>query len=174
MPLGESASLSASVSFSKLFTYFASNSAEHLPLSELERSDGHVHGHLEVRIGCRELPHMGFFGPHDVCFNTWIEELAEVVRQLTASESAIYVFDEGEQGQPAFEFRRRGDMLFVSVVESLLSGASADLKFQSVSCSWFDFHVEVQRFFTEFQQALLIAAPVSGEAWWERHGRRVA
>jgi hypothetical protein len=117
---------------------------------------------------------MGFFGPHDVCLNTWIEEFTEVVRNLAASESAMYVFDEGEQGQPAFEFKRDGNVLSVSVVESVLSGASADPAFQSVSCPWSDFHSEVQNFFIEFRQALLVAAPRSGQAWWERHGRQVA
>ena len=143
-------------------------------MSELGRSDGPVHGHLEVRIDGREVPHMGFFGPHDVCLNTWIEEFTEVVRNLAASESAMYVFDEGEQGQPAFEFKRDGHVLSVSVVESVLSGASADPAFQSVSCPWSDFHAEVQNFFTEFRQALLVAAPRSGQEWWERHGRQVA
>ena len=117
---------------------------------------------------------MGFFGPHDVCLNTWLEEFANIIGSLSASAEAIYVFDEGEQGQPAFEFKRNGETLSVSVIESTPSGGSADASFQSVCCQWAEFESEVESFFKQLHQVLLAAAPGAGQLWWEEHAKHVA
>jgi hypothetical protein len=163
--------MSVRIAFSELFTYSAENTDVHLPLAELGRGAGHIHGRLEVVIDGRSLPRMGFWGPSDVCFNPWVEELRRVVSQLGPSESATYLFDEGEQGQPAFEFRREGWTLFVSVVESALSDAPADPAFQSVSCSWAEFRAQVDSFLPALREAVLAAAPGPGKAWWKRSRR---
>lgn len=158
--------MTATLAFSKLFTYDMEDSSERLPLGRLADEDGHVHGLLELAISGRGLPHMGFFGPDDVCFNTWVDELVRIVQALDRSETGEYTFDEGEQGQPAFAFRRRGDALAVSVVDSLISGGRADPGFQDVACRWLEFRSAVMTFLADFHATLLEACPLVAERWW--------
>ena len=166
--------MSASISFSQLFTYAVDDTSVRLPLDALARSAGHIHGLLKVEVSGRVLPHMGFFGPDDVCFNTWVEELSHVVLKLGAAQAATYTFDEGEQGQPAFAFRRDGDLLYVSVVESQLSGAEGDPSYQAVSCQWSEFRAAVSSFFASFRAALLEQCPRVGQTWWSSHAQPAA
>lgn len=161
--------MSASLSFSSLFTYEGGDSSKRLPLRSLGGRCTHVHGLLELEVSGKVLPHMGFFGPDDVCFNTWIEELSRITRALADSQSAEYTFDEGEQGQPAFSFRRQGDLLLVSVVASALSGAAEDASSQNISCFWSAFQSAVSAFFASFRKTLLEQCPAVAEGWWSKH-----
>jgi len=166
--------MSAIISFSELFTYAVDDSSIRLPLNALAASAGHIHGFLKLEISGRVLPHMGFFGPDDVCFNTWIEELSHVVRELGAKDTATYIFDEGEQGQPAFTFKRNGSLLRISVVGSPLSGANGDPSYQDVSCQWPEFLAAVSSFFASFRAALLAQSPRVGQTWWGAHAKPAA
>lgn len=166
--------MNTSISFSQLFTYAVHDTSVRLPLEALADSTDHIHGLLTLKISGRALPHMGFFGPDDVCFNTWIEELYQVTLKLEAAEAATYTFDEGKQGQPAFVFKRNGELLFVSVVESHLSGADGDPSYQAVSCRWSEFHAAVAAFFVSFHSALLEQCPGVGKAWWAAHTQPAA
>jgi len=166
--------MTARLSFSELFTYAVGDASVRLPLNALSHSAGHIHGLLELEVSGHVMPHMGFFGPNDVCFNTWIEELSKVVLQLGAKEAATYTFDEGEQGQPAFVFKRVGAILYVSVAESLLSGAESDPSYQDVSCQWSEFHAAVRDFFASFRSVLLGHCPRVGQTWWSTHAQPAA
>ena len=166
--------MGARISCCELFTYAVDDASIHLPLSELDRSTGHIHGRLEVTIGEQVLPHMGFFGPNDVCLNTWVEELSKVSHLLGRSTTASYVFDEGEQGQPAFEFRREGDILLLSVKDSPLSGASGDSSFQMVSCRWSEFLSETEKFLETLRRVVVAESPRVGATWWSEHALRPA
>jgi len=44
------------------------------PLSDLAL-DRHVHGGLRLEIGGRLVPYLGYWGPDDVCFGEWVNEL---------------------------------------------------------------------------------------------------
>jgi hypothetical protein len=79
------------------------------PLSRLggRRNLGHVHGRVTIEIAGRAVPHLGHLGPDDVCLNTWLVGLCNAVNAL-AETGGKYIFDEGEQGQPAFSFERLG------------------------------------------------------------------
>lgn len=88
-----------------------------LPLDALTVDD-HVHGELRVEVAGRVLPHLGYFGVNDVCMADWLEVLAGVRDAFTSSQAGRYVFDEGEQGQPAFVFERRGDQAYVTIAAS--------------------------------------------------------
>lgn len=158
--------MSARISFSKLFTYDVEDSSKRLPLSALADESDHIYGLLEFEISGRVLPHMDFFGTDDVCFNTWIEELFRVARTLARSDACEYTFDEGEQGQPAFAFRRRGNLFDVSVVDSELSGAPGDASYQCISCTWPEFQLAVDAFASRFHAALLEQCSLVAEAWW--------
>jgi hypothetical protein len=167
--------MGAKISFSELFTYAVGDSTVHLPLSQLDRSSTtHIHGRLEIEIAGRVVPHMGFFAPSDVCLNTWVEELFRVLHFLGPSTAASYVFDEGEQGQPAFEFKREGEALFVSITESQLSGTSGDPSFQRVSCLWSEFRSETEQFLEALRSAIVAESPRVGASWWSEHALRPA
>ena len=159
------------ISFSKLFTFSSHDTSVRLPLDMLMQGAGHVHGFLKIEISGRNLPYLGYFGPDDVCFNTWIEELSHAVQTLGTAETATYIFDEGEQGQPAFTFQRDGDFVCVSVTESLLSGATADPSYQNVRCLWLDFNSAVLSFFACFRKALEEQCPQMAQTWWAKHAQ---
>src|SRR5689334_22705991 len=95
-----------------------------LHLADLRTDGDHIHGRLSITIGGATIPRLGFFGPDDVCLGTWLCELALASRQLCSEGCSRYVFDEGEQGQPAFVFEREGPVVYVSIEDSDLSGAS--------------------------------------------------
>jgi len=86
--------------------------------------------------------------------NRWLNELQGAVRQLDREDQGTYVFDEGEQGQPAFRFRRSSAHLLVSVEESLISGGARDPYWQDVSCEYDDFRFQVFRFRGTLRDAL--------------------
>jgi hypothetical protein len=166
--------MSASICFDRLFTYSAEDTEVRLPLSQLSQGSGHVHGELAIRIGGKLLPSLGFFGADDVCLNTWTQELAAIEEALSDKEDAVYVFDEGEQGQPAYEFRREAELLFVSVVDSPVSGAHGDPSYQQVSCLWSDFVSSAHRYRRQLKATLESEAPGVAAAWWSEHARSAA
>ncbi len=129
------------VSVENLWTYRVSHSGgtEREPLSRLGNNwnAGHIHGRLSIEIAGRSVPHLGFFGPDDVCLNTWLVELCNVVNALVEAPGE-YTFDEGEQGQPAFQFVRVGDEIVFSITESVLAGGRADTEWQGVRCPYED------------------------------------
>lgn len=161
--------MTAELTFSGLFSYDCEDSFKRLPIHLLGDGWSHVHGLLRIEVSGQVLPHMGFFGEDDVCFNTWLEELSRIVQTLSGSEVAEYTFDEGEQGQAAFAFKRRGDLLLVSVVDSEISGAAGEPYYQDVSCSWAAFESAVVTFFSDFRGVLFDQCPAVAEEWWRRH-----
>jgi len=82
------------------------------PLTELTL-DRHVHGGLRLEINGRLVPYLGYWGPDDVCFGEWVNELWRAAQALRDS-GGRHVYDEGEQGQPAFVFEREGDRGFLA------------------------------------------------------------
>lgn len=141
---------------------------ERAPLSDLEADGelGHIHGLLTIELAGRAVPHLGFFGPDDVCLDTWVVELCNAVNRLAIAPSE-YTFDEGEQGQPAFRFVRVGDELAVSIVESSFSGGRADPDWQAVTCRYADFRAALVDFLGALRDDLRLATlPGIAERWW--------
>ena len=134
-------------------------------LHELTEPHAHIHGLLAIEINGRRLPRLYFF-PDDVCVGEWAFQLRSALRALRSADSSKFVFDEGEQGQPAFVFERAGDLLFVSVVESDLGGGRAEPDWQRVACPFVDFEEGVEKFLATFRARLVQEAYAVGEAWW--------
>lgn len=154
------------ITFSELHSFIDGDTSDQAPLAALTCSADHIHGLLRIEISGRVLPHMGFWGPTDVCFGTWIEVLSQIAKELGTDEDATYTFDESEQGQPAFVFKRCGADLFLSVADSLLSGGAGDPSFQDVCCPWSDFQAAIEKFFFCFRAVLTEQCPQVGPAWW--------
>ena len=154
------------ISFGELWTYAAGDSQQRLPVSLLPANGrDHIHGRLEILVNGRALPSLGFWGPTDVCFNEWFRELLAAAATLKSSDSCEYIYDEGEQGQPAYLFARRGPALFVSVVDSEISDGQAHPDWQKEECGFNDFMNEVTKFESSFREQLLSQARVGGAAW---------
>jgi hypothetical protein len=136
------------------------------PISTLPGPHEHIHGQLEIIIAGKPLPSLGYLGPDDVCINTWVQELMTILSALDSFLETGYVFDEGEQGQPAYEFRREFDLLFVSVIDSKISGGRGDPRFQSISCMWFDFVASARKCLAELREDIEREAGDIGKAWW--------
>jgi hypothetical protein len=149
------------ISFDSLFTY---HGQAHIELTS-PPSWNHIHGRLIVRICGRNLPHMGYFGEGDVCLGTWLQVLSDAKDTLAQRETAEYIFDEGEQGQPAFVFRREGQLVSISIVASEISDGPGDDDWQDVSVSYLAFAHEIERVKSEFVQHLRSTHSYKCEKW---------
>lgn len=159
--------MTVKISFDSLWTHGPGPQDERASLAHLSVENTHVHGLLRIDVGGRDLPALGYFGPDDVCFNAWVRELAIASRTLTASDPSAYVYDEGEQGQPAFHFERSGAELLISVRASEISDGAGDSTWERVACALDDFVTEVARFLLEFRYALEAQAGTErAHVWW--------
>lgn len=160
------------IDFSDLWTYDSDNLDERLPLHRLAEGDEHVHGQLYIEVSGKALPHLGFFGSDDVCFNEWIFELKSAWMELRSSAHGRYSYDECEQGQPAFLFEREDSALLVSIVDSQCSGGRADPEWSRVRCEFSDFERSIDVFLSSFRLHLMQQAPDISEEWWSRTVKR--
>jgi hypothetical protein len=139
---------------------------ERRPLSELA-ADMHIHGGLRLEIAGSLVPYLGYWGSDDVCFGQWLDELRQAAAAL-AHRSGRHIFDEGEQGQPAFIFQRDGDRAFFTIAASEISDGLADAGWQRVDFNPDDFIAAYEQFVTSFCEELLAASPSGTKAWLTR------
>jgi hypothetical protein len=102
-----------------------------------------------------------------VCFGEWVNELWHAAEALRAP-GGRHVYDEGEQGQPAFVFEREGDRGFFSIAASAISEVLADPDWQRVEFSPSDFLAAHDDFRTTFFAEVRAAAPTVAEKWLEQ------
>lgn len=140
------------VSFSKLHTYrYEGDECVSVPLDQFDpKNYGHIHGELTIKTGGQAVPRLGFLGPDDVCFDMWIPEFQKMLATFSQCDDTAYVVDEYEQGQPAFEFRRDGETVFVSVIDSV-GGGKGEPAFHRVACDYGVFVERVREFLQQFQ-----------------------
>ena len=155
--------MDVSLSFKNLFV---SGVNTRLPLSALDLNENsHIHGELQFVIDGRLVPYLGYFGPDDVCFNAWLQEFEQLIAQLDASSSDTYVFDEGEQGQPAYQFDRQDAHLYLSITAAAFSGGEADDDWQRVPFTYAVFKHQYLQFKTAFRATLAHEASHIYEQW---------
>lgn len=111
------------------------------------------------------MPHLGYFGPDDVCFDTWVEELTRIFGNLVRGGDFSHVFDEGEQGQPAFVFERCGNKVHFSICDSEFSEGRSDAKWQQVEFGREDFLRAYQDLIDSLFSTLRKEAPPVGRDW---------
>jgi hypothetical protein len=158
--------MSLEITFSELWTYSLDDVDRRLPVSALpEDGLGHIHGRLQIAVAGRVVPHMGYCGPTDVCFGQWLQVLHKAVNSLGTSSGSEYVFDEGEECQPAFRWVRKDAAVLFSIVDSVLSAGEADPAWQDIEFRFADFLREVKDLEVRFEATLLSEAPVGGAAW---------
>lgn len=133
------------------------------PLKNLT-ADGHIHGGLRIEINGRIVPHLGFHGPDDVCFNEWLLQLKTVANAITAS-GGRHEFDEGEQGQPAFVFERIGEFGYFSITDSMLSQTKGNPQWQKVEFNPNEFIAAYDCLLTSFKNELERTAPAFANEW---------
>ena len=151
------------ISFSNLWVLKTSDN-NHYPLEMFVPTD-HIHGELRIQINEQVVPHMSYFGSDDVCFDIWIRELAKMRKRFKGNVQDTYIFDEGEQGQPAYRFvRDRGDM-HLSIVDSEFSGGHADPKWQNVIFEYKDFVKAYEGFRVEFLAEITQIIPSAADHW---------
>jgi hypothetical protein len=156
--------MTVQISFSDLWTY-GEEARNRLPLSSLPRAYGHIHGRLSIIIAGRALPRLGYWGPDEVCLGSWAQELAMAVRTLSASPDSDYLYDEGEQGQPAYRFSRRGETVYVSVVDSQISDGVGDPGWQDVPSQYEEFCGQVEKFLGDLHEVVKAEAPSVAKYW---------
>jgi hypothetical protein len=159
---------SVAITLTDPWVYLSGHHDQRLPLSRVREHGAHLHGGLVVTIGDRPVPGLGYFGPTDVCVGMWAAELARASAALRVAPTGRYVFDEGEQGQPAYEFARESDAVLISLTASELSGAGAVSGWQRVPCPYVVFETAVSRFLTELRALLDANAGDGAEAVWHR------
>jgi len=129
----------------------------------------HVHGQLEIEIDGRLLPRLGYAGPNDVCFDDWVRELHYMHCRLDSAKNSEYVYDEGEQGQPAYVFRRAKDTVYVSVRASSFSDGLGDPNWNEIPVDYGLFRSAVSSFILDFLETLKREDKKRTEVWWERN-----
>jgi hypothetical protein len=140
------------------------------PLSELAL-DRCIHGGLRIQIAGRLVPYLGYWGPDDVCFGEWVGELGHAAKAMKAP-GGRHVYDEGEQGQPAFVFEREGDRGFFSIVASEISGASGDVNWQRIEFAAAQFITSQDQLRATFFAEVRAVAPSVADTWLERRFRQ--
>lgn len=144
---------------------------ERPPLSTLRYPHDHIHGKLSFSINGRLVPGLGYFGPGDVCVGMWLKVLLDVKRELSASDGAKHVFDEMEEGQPAYQFTRDGDEITVTIVASLADGSGLP-EWGTQRCKLLDFVSEVDGLALSLKQKLANDAPGLADRWWNHRFKR--
>lgn len=124
----------------------------------------HIHGLLNFKIGNVTVPYMGYFGAEDVCFNTWFEELSNVIISYRKGEKT-YLFDEGEQGQPAYQFDFEDGLCFLSIIDSPISEAEGDPDWQKVKFEMTDLEAAYDGVKVSFLNEVQVKAPESLSSW---------
>ena len=140
---------------------------ETLTLAQLTGED-HIHGGLRLEIGGRLVPHLGHWGPDDVCFNEWLVQLWTVARAFATAgaEPVRHVYDDCEQGQPAFLFEREGERAYFSIIASDIGGGDADPAWQRIEFSPVELIAEQARFQQAFLTELRATAPPAAVEEW--------
>ncbi len=158
--------MSVEISFANLAV---AGYGERLPLSLLDLDENsHIHAKLRFQIGNRVVPYMGFFGPDDVCFNTWISEFERIVKIFDSATDATYIFDEGEQSQPAYFFEKKNGTVYLSIIDSKISDGKADPQWQRVEFNYMEFKQQYLAFRELFISEIKKAAPAVENKWVER------
>ncbi len=156
--------MTVEIGFQGLWTYKGSDASKRNPLSDLNSSGGHIHGRLSIVISGRPLRYLGYFGPDDVCFGEWVHELSAMAKALPAHDPSRHVYDEGEQGQPAFLFERKGAQVHVSIVDSEVDG-KGDPSWGVQVCGLDDLVGEIQKFLIDLEVAIEKSCPGAGREW---------
>lgn len=137
----------------------------------------HIHGYLSITTGEEKLGHLGFFGEDDVCFNTWIGILDGIIDCFSKSTQCRFLECTGEQGDPAFEFCRDNDLVYISYVDpevyySILSSEYFDsgrVGKESLICSYADFDSTLRSFLEQIKNDIFIALGDFASVWWEQN-----
>ncbi|GAB3974253.1 hypothetical protein GCM10028806_29720 [Spirosoma terrae] len=124
----------------------------------------HIHGLLDFKIDNVTVPYMGYFGAEDVCFNTWFEELSNVIVSYRQGEKT-YLFDEGEQGQPAYQFDFEDGLCFLSIIDSPISAAEGDPDWQKVKFEMADLVATYDEVKVGFLNEVQVKAPDALSSW---------
>jgi len=125
----------------------------------------HIHGYMNIEIGGRPIPRLGYGGKNDVCFNTWIVELANL-RKAVQERKSSYTFDEYEQGQPAYLFEiRPQSMIALSLIDSESGHGKGDKRWKQVLFSYADFKSELLKFRGEFLAEISEISPDLVDFW---------
>jgi hypothetical protein len=138
------------------------------PLPTLTRGD-HIHGGLRIEVRGRQVPYLGYFGVDDACLDVWVGELAAAAKALQ-SQGGKHVFDEGEQGQPAFVFEHREGWGLFSIVDSEISGGEGIADWQQVPFQLDEFAVTHAAFRADLFQEVERVCSAVGLDWAERVG----
>ncbi|WP_061235139.1 hypothetical protein [Leptospira weilii] len=137
-------------------------------LSKLDNDENsHIHGTLFIKVNNRDLPYLGFFGVDDVCFNEWYNVLNQLRKQISETNKGSFQYDEGEQGQPCFQFDFTPDSVFISIVDSKISDGKRDEDWQNVKIDRFQFTDELDKFIRDFE-AFCIAENKNGFLHWRK------
>lgn len=137
---------------------------EKLPLEYLNKMEcTHIHGELQIVIDGRIVPHLGIGSVDDVCIGYWIGMLSHMLAAFK-SNTQSYVIEGGDQGKPAYKFEKEHNILYLSIIDSVLGGKK-DLNWQRIKMQYRDF----KNAFNEFKKKLLmeiaLKAPDMLEIW---------
>lgn len=142
-----------------------------LPMSRLGLDENAcIHGTIRLLIGGRRVPHLGFFGPDDVCLWEWLRHFHKVESAFRAEPNARVVVDAADQSEPAFVWEREGETGFLTIAACEWSGGVADLDWQRSPFLTSDFLSAHTKFRLEAREFIVREAPHCALEWWDDWG----
>ena len=125
----------------------------------------HLHGYLNFEINGRSVPYMGYWGEDDVCLNDWLHIFMDL-RLVMKRNQKTYLFDDCEQGQPAYLFEVISEnSIQLSVVDSECGDGLGDPEWQKVPFTYVDFEAEFLKLKKEFLAKIADIAPKKLHHW---------
>jgi hypothetical protein len=140
-------------------------------LADVSPEDGqpyiHIHGFLGLEIHGRLVPYMGYGGPNDACFNDWIAVFVELKETVIENLEDHVMYDECEQGQPAFFFEIEDDgaVISLSIIQSATGEGTDDPEWQQIRFSYSAFDLALENFRDHFMEWIRQRAPESYIHW---------
>lgn len=90
-----------------------------------------------------------------------------MIRIFEEGSSKVYVFDEGEQGQPAYKFELtdQGEVALSIIDSQYPYSGSADPEWQNITFSFLDFKINFKKPTEAFLQFVTHNAPEQLDEW---------
>jgi hypothetical protein len=162
--------VSIQIQVSDVWTASINKPREKLPLSRFDMTNIiYIKGKLSISISEKNMPCLGYFDESDVDIFEWIEVLRNVRKDLEECQVGTYKYQIPEQGGEVVEFKRIRETLYISILESEITGVKGNDYWQTESCLFEDFVSELDAVIESFYTLLVREIPEYVEQVWKAY-----
>lgn len=117
-------------------------------------------GSIRIIINGKELP--GIICPD--YFHEWIEMLTDTMKAFKEGKDT-YIFEGVDQGTPAYKFEKKGDKIYISIIDSEVFGGEADPEWQNIAFENDEFEDEYNTLKTNVLKEVIDKKPDYIKRW---------